>query len=170
VLCTPDNGEADLGVPFNTKHVMNTILERSFKEGRRDMTPMKAQKMLFYTNGWHLATTGSAAITDPFAVWPYGPVVPSLYQDLKRFGAAPITAYVKDYFEEKPFVVNTACADLYESLDIAWEKYIGIDAITLSAMTHEPGGPWDVAKARGESTISNDLIREYFVRLANSQA
>lgn len=157
-------------MPFNTKHVMNTILERAFKERRSDMTPMKAQKMLFYTNGWHLATVGTAAISDPFAVWQYGPVVSSLYHDLKHYGGGPITSYLKDYNEDKPFVVNSMCRDLYQSLDIAWEKYIGIDAITLSAMTHEPGGPWDIARKQGRSTIDNDLIREYFVRIARAQA
>lgn len=155
-------------MPFDTKHVMNTILERSFKEGRIDMTPMKAQKILFYTNGWHLATTGTAAVANHFEVWTYGPVIPIIYHDLKIFGHNPITSYLKNFGEETPFVVNPSCKQLYESLDIAWEKYIGISAIALSAMTHEPGGPWDIAKSRNESIISNEITKDYFVRLARA--
>lgn len=156
-------------MPFNTKHVMNTILERAFKESRRDMTPMKAQKMLFYTNGWNLAITGKPAISEPFEVWPYGPVVPSIYHDLKSFGSGPITTYLRDPASDVSYVVSPECKQLYESLDIAWEKYIGLPAVTLSAMTHEPGGPWDVAKRRGDTNISDELTREYFVRLATAQ-
>ncbi|WEA24008.1 Panacea domain-containing protein [Rhizobium binxianense] len=152
---------------YNTRHVLNTLLQRAFKEGRTDVSPMKAQKLLFYTHGWHLATTGRPAIDNNFGVWQFGPVVPEIYHDLKQFGSGPITAYVKNSFEDKPFVVNPANSALYQSLDIAWEKYIGIPAVNLSAMTHEPGSPWDIAKRQGLSIIPNDLIREYFVRSAS---
>jgi uncharacterized phage-associated protein len=55
---------------YNTAHVMNALLSRSFKEGRSDMSPMKAQKLLFYTHGWHLATTGEPAIDKNFELPP----------------------------------------------------------------------------------------------------
>ena len=157
-------------MPYNTAHVMNAILARAFKEGRADMSPMKAQKLLFYTHGWHLATTGEPAIDKNFEVWPYGPVVGHIYQSLKSFGSGKITRYIAEYEplsqKEVAFVVNKTCAKLYEALDIAWEKYIGISAVSLSAMTHEPGSPWDTARNRGLTTIPNDLIREYFVGIA----
>jgi hypothetical protein len=75
---------------------------------------------------------------------------------------------VKDLFADKPFVVNDSCKTFYDALDIAWEKYIGISGMRLSAMTHEPGSPWDIAKRQGESIIRDDIIREYFVRLATA--
>ncbi|WP_315798593.1 Panacea domain-containing protein [Bradyrhizobium sp. SZCCHNRI3043] len=131
---------------------------------------MKAQKLLFYTHGWHLATTGQPAIDQPFEVWQWGPVVPVVYHELKRFGGSPITAYVKDPVADKPYVVNDSCKPFYDALDIAWEKYIGISGMRLSAMTHEPGSPWDIAKRQGETVISDDLIRQYFVRLATGGA
>lgn len=130
---------------------------------------MKAQKMLFYTQGWHLATTGTAAIDRPFEAWDYGPVVSEVYQDLKSYGGSRISNYVPDP-EGKPFIVNPTFSDFYRSLDIAWEKYIGIPAVNLSAMTHEPGSPWDVIRKRGETIIPNEMIRDYFVNLARRQA
>ena len=130
------------------------------------MSPMKLQKMLFYTHGWHLATTGKPAIDDAFKVWPWGPVVEPLYHEVKQYGADRISEYIKDADDGRPFVVNPTYAQLYESVDIAWEKYIGIKATRLSAMTHEPGSPWDVAKRQGKTSIPNDMIQDYFVRLA----
>ena len=156
-------------MPFKTRHVLNSILARGFRENRLDLSPMKAQKMLFYTHGWHLATTGTAAIDRNFEAWDYGPVVGEVYQDLKRYGSGRISNYVPDP-EGKPFIVNLAFTDLYRSLDIAWEKYIGIPAVNLSAMTHEPGSPWDVIRSRSGTVIPNEMIREYFVGLAKPQA
>lgn len=153
---------------YNTNHVLNTILQRAFKESRTDVTPMKTQKLLFYVHGWHLATTGQPAIDQQFEVWQWGPVVPLVYHELKKFGGAPVTEYVKDPFADKPFVVNVTCKSLYEAVDIAWEKYIGISGMRLSAMTHEPGSPWDIARRNDQNIISNDLIREYFVKLARA--
>lgn len=157
-------------MPYNTNHVLNTILQRAFKESRTDVTPMKAQKLLFYTHGWHLAITGQPAIDQPFEVWQWGPVVPLVYHELKKFGGDSISEYIKDPFADKPYVVNAVCKSLYDAVDIAWEKYIGISGMRLSAMTHEPGSPWDVAKRNNQTVISNDLIREYFVNLARPAA
>jgi uncharacterized phage-associated protein len=155
-------------MPYPTNHVLNAILQRAFKESRTDVTPMKAQKLLFYTHGWHLATTGQPAIDKPFEVWQWGPVVPLVYHELKRFGSNPVTEYAKDMFADRPYVVNQTCKSFYDALDIAWEKYIGISGMRLSAMTHEPGSPWDIAKRLGESIIRDDVIREYFVKLATT--
>lgn len=145
---------------------MNTILQRAFREGRSDMSPMKAQKILFYVHGWHLATRGEPAIDKPFEVWQYGPVVEEVYSALKKYKGGPITGYIPEDSTGKPLVIHSECEDIYTSIDIAWEKYIGIPAVNLSAMTHEPGSPWDLAKNRGLNIIPNDTIREYFVRLA----
>lgn len=151
---------------FNVRHVLNSLLQRSFREARSDFSPMKAQKLLFYTHGWHLATTGKPAIDTRFAVWPYGPVVSEIYHDLKKYGSSRITDYVLVPGDDRPYVVNPDFKEFYEALDITWEKYIGIPAVNLSAMTHEPGSPWDVAKHANMSVIPNDMIRDYFVRAA----
>jgi uncharacterized phage-associated protein len=156
-------------MPFAARHVMNSLLERSFKEGRNDISPMKAQKLLFYTHGWHLAITGEPAIDQPFEVWRYGPVVGQIYHGLKGFGSEKITKYLTEFDfttqRETAYVVNKERTHLYDALDIAWEKYVGISATSLSAMTHEEGSPWAIAKTQGIATIPNDYIREYFVGL-----
>jgi uncharacterized phage-associated protein len=162
---TSRTSEAGISMPapFPARYVLNTLLQRGFKEGRVDMTPMKAQKLLFFTHGWHLATTGLPAIDKAFEAWQYGPVVDQLYHDLKRFGSGRITDYVKDEIDDSPLVISPFYKEFYEVLDIVWEKYIGFDAITLSTMTHYQGTPWSIARAAGSSVISNDLIRDYFV-------
>ncbi|NTJ41150.1 DUF4065 domain-containing protein [Agrobacterium larrymoorei] len=153
-----------------TRYVLNTLLQRAFKEGRTDFSPMKAQKLLFYTHGWHLAINGTPAIDKHFEVWPYGPVVEDLYHDLKMYGSGPVTTYLIEPGDTGPLVVSPSDKALYQALDIAWEKYIGIPAVNLSTMTHETGGPWDLAKRKGLSKIPDSMIRDYFVRSATTAA
>lgn len=157
---------------YNASIVANALLQRGFKESRRDLTPMKVQKLVWFLNGWHLAITGAPSITQPFEAWQYGPVVSSIYHGLKKYGSSPVTDYLKDYdpttstfIAYVPAVEDTKFAEI---LDLTWEKYIGIDAIGLSAMTHAPGSPWYVAKQHGQSNIDNTLIKNYFIGLATS--
>lgn len=133
---------------------------------------MKVQKILFFLNGWHLAITGEPAIGEPFQVWKYGPVVPSVYQDLKVFGGGPVTEYLKEYDSEsgsfKPYVIANSQKEFYEILDLTWDKYVGIVATRLSAMTHAPNSPWATAKRNGSTIIGNDITKTYFIGLARS--
>lgn len=155
-----------------TKAVVNSLLSRAFREGRADMTPMKVQKLLFYLNGWHLAVTGKPAVAEPFRVWKFGPVLQSVYHDLKHFGGGPVTEYIKEFDPRseafKSFVIGDSAKAFYEILDLTWEKYIGIEATRLSAMTHAPDSPWATAKREGNSVIDNDTIKSYFIGLARA--
>lgn len=155
-----------MSAPFRARYVLNTLLERSFKEKRSDMSPMKAQKMLFFTHGWHLAMFGAPAIDKPFEVWPYGPVIGQIYHDLKEFGSNYISRYVKDEGSEKAFVVAPSNVNFFKALDVAWEKYIGLSAVQLSTLTHYRETPWARAKESGLREIPDKMIREYFVEQA----
>ena len=157
-----------MGDTFPARYVMNTLLQRSFKEGRDDMSPMKAQKMLFFTHGWHLAITGHPAIDKNFEVWKYGPVVEQIYHDLKCYGNSEVSKYLLDEGTEKAFVVAPKNKKFYEVVDIVWENYIGFSAVQLSTMTHYAGTPWETAKNQGLSIIPNDMIRQYFVNQARN--
>jgi uncharacterized phage-associated protein len=159
-------------MPFNVRHATNSLLQRGFKEARQDMSPMKVQKLLFYLNGWHLAVHGKPALDTPFEAWDYGPVVPTIYRDLREYGRGNVTSYLKDIDWEgtgsKAYVVSADCKDFHDILDLTWEKYIGFNALQLSAMTHQPGSPWDQARKLGLEAIPDDVTRDYFVKLARS--
>jgi uncharacterized phage-associated protein len=133
---------------------------------------MKVQKLVWFLNGWHLAITGEPSIIQPFEAWQYGPVVSSIYHGLKKFGGSPVTDYIKEYDPATStftaYVPSSEDKKFAEILDLTWEKYIGIDAIGLSAMTHVPGSPWFVARQHGQSNIDNTLIKNYFVGLARN--
>lgn len=132
---------------------------------------MKLQKLVFFLHGWMLAIHDNEATYETFEVWPYGPVLPDLYDATKRFGALNINSYLPEYAKGQYVtqVVGPADKNFHSVFDQVWENYIGINALSLSTMTHQPGTPWEKAKQAKSPTISNQQIREYFLGLGNAK-
>ena len=140
--------------------VANSILKRAFEENC-EITPLKLQKLMYFTYKEYLQKTGTALFDERFEVWKLGPVVKSVYNEFRRFTANPITSYAKSYAEEKAQVIARKEGQFYETLDIIWKKYYGLNAITLSEITHVEGGAWKKALERKELHLSdNDIIQE----------
>ena len=160
------------GLVYEAEVVANSLLQRGFKEGRADLSPMKLQKLMFFLNGWYLAIHGRPAIVQPFEAWEYGPVIKSIYQSLKQYRSGTVTEYLKTFdpvsSSHNAFVVSDSDREFHEVLDLTWEKYIGIPALQLSAMTHSPGSPWDKIRRAQRSIIDNETTKEYFVGLATT--
>jgi len=153
---------------MNAYPVANHILWRANKDAA-DISPMKLQKMMYFLHGWYMAITGQKLIDEGFARWTYGPVVPSVYRELKHYGAMPIDDYIKQYDSTSgqvvPYFVDTNKLPQFESiLEQVWHQYGGLTGIQLSSLTHEYGSPWYLTEPNDE--IPDYLIRDDFVRRA----
>ena len=72
--------------------VANAFIEMGLRGELSQLTPMKLQKLLFYTQSWHLFyNDGQPLFNDDFERWPYGPVIPSIYHELKTYRYKTIT-------------------------------------------------------------------------------
>jgi len=138
--------------------------------GKRDevsISHMKLQKLIYFAHGWCLAICGQPLIKERVEAWRYGPVIDSVYQMFRSFGADPITSPSKtsdrDYKELQKDNFTTSL------LERVWEVYSEYDAYKLSAMTHLRGSPWTETRrcARQENKINgvidDELMRKYFV-------
>jgi uncharacterized phage-associated protein len=148
--------------------VANHILWKANKD-HVNISPMKLQKMLYFLHGWYLAITGQKLIDEGFMRWDYGPVVPSVYRELKNYGSAPIDDYIKQYDPNSeqlvPMFVNTnAFPQFNEVLERVWQQYSKFSGPQLSQMTHEFDTPW--SNTYPNFQIRDDLIQEYFTRQA----
>ena len=162
-------------MPYPAAVVANSLLQRGFREARVDLTPMKLQKLAYFLHGWMLATTGLPASNEPFHAWMYGPVIPDLYSKLKVYGSERITQYIPSFDpvsqQVKPLVVGPKDEAFQRALDLTWEKYIGISALSLSSMTHEANSPWEQARRIGDRALIPDAhIQDYFVKQVSSAA
>lgn len=58
--------------------------------GRRNLTPLKLQKILYYVQATFLAAHGRPLFAEAIQKWQYGPVVPSVYFEFKDYGISHI--------------------------------------------------------------------------------
>src|SRR5579863_6095134 len=124
-----------------------------------DMSAMKLQKLVYYSQAWSLAWTDRPLFEDEIEAWMKGPVVPALYQ--KHKGTFLVTTgffggHVENLTPEEKDVINRVL-DFYGPRDPQW----------LSGLTHLES-PWKQARVgldpeeRGNSVISKEAMLEYY--------
>lgn len=81
--------------PVSAKNLTAIIVAESivaFCERHGDVvTNLRLQKLLYYTQAWHLALYGESLFPEKFEAWSSGPVQPDTYARFKHFGSQPIT-------------------------------------------------------------------------------
>lgn len=158
---------------YSAKAIANYFLDKA-DEDSISLTPMKIIKLVYIAHGWYLALTGKPLIKDYVEAWTYGPVIPDLYHEFKKYGNQPIQEYATEIVTP---TVNTLPHDLPFSieqfLDKVWEVYKRFTAVQLSQMTHQPLTPWAItindSSGQKNPIISDDLIRDYYTKLANGK-
>jgi|AntRauTorcE11898_2_1112593.scaffolds.fasta_scaffold06753_2 uncharacterized phage-associated protein len=117
------------------------------------ITPLKLQKLLYYTNVWGLVS-GQLTVSGQFKAWKNGPVNGYIYSKYKKYGDQPIPV------ENEAGPISSAKKEL---ITFILESYVHFDAVTLSAMTHEEE-PWE-ATPKNE-VIGDEFIKQYYSTLA----
>lgn len=151
--------------------VANAFIDKAKAVDTKDLTPMKLQKLVFIANGWMLALEGKPLIKSNFEVWRHGPVEPTLYHALKKYGSGPITRKITSWkvsddndFRTITPVVPASDEVFQELLSEVWNTYGDEDAFTLSAITHLPDSPWSMIKNKFgfNKIIPNNVIKNYY--------
>ena len=156
---------------FSSKSIANYFLELAKEEGT-SLTPMKIQKLIYFAHGWRLAIYDKPLINEVVEAWKFGPVIPSIYDEFKKFGSKAITSDAIEFDEEeRDFVipiVGEKNKKVTSLLDKIWEVYGKYSGVQLSNLTHEKGSPWD--KTWGKegvpfgTDIKQDDIKNYFYK------
>lgn len=127
---------------------------------RKQLSPLKLQKILYYAQGWYLANSSRPLFGEKIWAWKYGPVVREVYDAYHLYGAQNLAG----------LGVNTelSCDPNQkdrEFLDLVWRMY-GIEkADRLVDMTHN-SDPWLNAVSNPYSDeISQEAIKDYFSKL-----
>lgn len=141
----------------HSTQVANKLLDLANEVGV-SLTPMQLIKLVYLAHGWMLALYGRPLIRDAVQAWKYGPVIPVLYKQLRRFKADAVSGRlaVPDYqdfdAEEEDIIKQT------------FENYGRKSAAYLSALTHMPGSPWSQIwdPESWAAEIPERIIRDYF--------
>lgn len=128
---------------FNPKSIANYFLELAAANGQ-SISPMKLQKLVYYAHGWYAGYTNQPLINEAVEAWQYGPVIPSLYHEFKRFGSGSIQGKAVE-FDALGVREATPPTDpqIRTFLTNVWNSYGRYTGIALSEMTHATGTPWD---------------------------
>jgi uncharacterized phage-associated protein len=141
------NAEEDKMVTYSADEVADTIIYLSRERGI-EITNLKLQKLLYYSQAWYLAFTGEPLFGDSIEAWVHGPVVPSVFRRFRGYRWKPIDCDVKPIEDARIIAHINAVLDTYGS----------IQATRLESLTHREE-PW--RDARGERPIdepSNEVI------------
>lgn len=138
----------------NVSDVASYILAK-----KGSMSAMKLQKLVYYSQAWHLVFDGDKLFDSEIQAWANGPVVRSLYREHRGlFTVSDVN------FEGSGD--NLAEAEKL-TIDAVLDAYSEMTAGELSNLTHsEP--PWLEARegvpigARSETPISEATMLEYY--------
>lgn len=125
-----------------------------------EMSAMKLQKLMYYSQAWHLVWAERPLFEDEFQAWANGPVLPTLYARHRgQFSVSPnlfLTANAKALTQDEA-----------ENVDKVLSFYGAQSAQWLSNLTHQEA-PWILARgplqpgASSEAVIDKASIHEYY--------
>lgn len=143
----------------DSRAVANYMLEKAAAAGR-GLTVAHLLNLVYIAHGFRLGLSGRPLIRHPVEAWPLGPVVSSINE-----------AYPPDDLEALILITNSlgvpydadfTDAEL-EAMDMVFDAYSLLSAEALSAVTREPGAPWDQVKDGEEfAVIPNGVIKDYY--------
>ena len=74
---------------YNAREVAVWLLAEAQKQCV-SVSHMQLQKLLYYTQGYSLGMSGRPVFDDVLEAWTHGPVVRSVYDVYRRYGAQPL--------------------------------------------------------------------------------
>lgn len=145
--------------------VANRIIELGqSKSPPQYYTPMQLLKLVYIAHGWTLGICSTPLITEQIEAWKYGPVIPDLYQHVKKYGSSPIFDEKLGNFWNSKNAEFTKDEDAI--LNYVIDTYGSIDGIRLSQITHASDTPWSATFKNGwGDVIPTDLIAHHYRQL-----
>ncbi len=144
----------------------NFFIEKS-KEENIGISNMQLQKLMFIGYGWVLSLTGKD-LTDGegFEAWQHGPVLPSIYHEMKHFGDKSITMFATDYdvSDNIVYIPKIKTDQNKQILTKVWDTYKNFHAWSLRDLTHQDGTPWKEVYKSGHKgvEIPSESVDTYY--------
>ena len=147
---------------YYPSHIANYFL------GKDEFTSYVLIKLVYFSYGFYLAINNKKLFREKIQAWKHGPVVPSIYHNLVKFGSEPVKRKLvfhsrsKDEFRTPE--VDTDDKELINLLDTIYRKYGKLPESSFKDMTHHSKSPWEKVYIEGEDYIVIDdiLIKEHF--------
>lgn len=143
--------ENRITMAYDVKDIAKKIIAKTDTEHGDTISNLKLQKMLYYMQGFHLAFFGTPLFEEEIKAWQYGPVVPSVYEEYKRYESKAID------LPEGPVIELTEEEEAV--FDNVYDEYNQFSAVALMKMTHEES-PWRSTEI--SQVIDKEKIKQFF--------
>ena len=156
---------------YNALDVARYIVNYSWKE-KKPVSNLKLQKLLYFVQAKFLISSdGEACFSDEIEAWAFGPVVPNVYHEFKKYGASiiPEIDYYIDFSDgiwnaKKVDYKNDIIKEIdQEIINKTVDELSDYSASMLVDITHKQK-PWCCSYSKGKNNvIPKKVIKEYFI-------
>lgn len=131
--------------------IANAFIKLHDSDSGDVLTNLKLQKLVYYTQGFHLALFDAPLFNEDLVAWEHGPVVADLYHELKGFGSSEVI--IEDAINTE---IDTDKMDLINEINKVYGQF---SAWKLRDMTHNES-PWQSTESG--KVITHDKLSVYF--------
>ncbi|VVH56059.1 hypothetical protein BSPCLSOX_2000, partial [uncultured Gammaproteobacteria bacterium] len=122
-----------------------------------NLTNMQLQKMVYIAHGFNLALRGTKLYYEDTRAWNFGPVVPELYEKLRKYGSSKVIEKIDTSDTVEPD------EDSLEIIKAVYDNYKKYSGMQLSDLTHQNGTPWSKSWENNKyGVIPADDIYEFY--------
>ncbi|GGK28991.1 Panacea domain-containing protein [Salinarimonas ramus] len=146
---------------YTALDVAKWFVNATDREAGDAITHLKAQKLVYYAQGWALAHLGRPLFAEDLQAWAHGPVAPSVFEHFRPHGYDALPSQR---------ITRRIVGDAAALLQGVHARYGIYSAKRLEAMTHEEA-PWRDARgglapdARSAAIIPKSAMRAWFEAL-----
>ena len=150
---------------YSAYAIANAFIRRAQAGRLPNLNSMKLQKLVYFTQAWHLRVVRLPLIDDTFIRCANGPFLPSIHHQVKNYAMDPITQTISilagDIEREDRCIpeVQRDDNDTLDLIDLICARYGQMSWRELSTLTQLPRSAWSQSKA-DRSPITNDQIRD----------
>lgn len=149
---------------YSIQDIADFFLKIVDRESESTITPLKLQKILYYSQGYYLAMHNKELFPEEFQAWAHGPVNEEIYNEYKDYKYQSIPAPTYDT-KEFPKEIIDYLTDIWATFGIYDGKY-------LEEQTHKET-PWITARKGYEPgekcnvIITKESMKDYFKKVLN---
>jgi len=157
---------------YDGRAVANYVLDFCASRDRH-VTNLSLQKIIYFCHVWSLIELRKPLVRQSFEAWEYGPVLPYLYREFKKYDRSPIVGRSERI---DPFTGGSRIVEFdFDSqttllLERIVDFYSRLPAGYLVDLSHAENGPWHSVWNHGGATnpgmkISNAEIEKFYERV-----
>lgn len=150
---------------YSAYAVANAFVQEALDGLLPDLTPMKLQKLLYFTQAWHIKGRMQPLLDDAFARWRHGPVVPAVHHKFRTFAATGITSFATTLSAAGPGSVcipsiPSSDQDAWSLVDAIIKRYGAFSGPELSCMTQAAGSAWAMQVPDGSPITAEEILAD----------